>query len=408
MESCAVHMRPMAVRALLALAAMACPELHHEAVTSSVSGVNMCLEGGDGRIEVAMSGAVQSTLPVLEGRVVGASTQALDGNGTTLRFTGLPPGEYALFVSLAYLDFDSSRPQSGAPSQQLLFTARVTIPAWPAPPISDCDCRGRGTWVLPDTPARGALARGWLVQDDSVDAARQLAGGQLRCSTPGVASALRLCVVGDSQGRHLAAALRTLRAGEPPDVASTSLTDREVRVGHGVRYWETIFGTCQDRADRPSDAEAGCWQDARATCDVVLLNFGQWPASGDTGQLPPLPGSGPPWSVPRYEAAVAELLADARAALGSGASRLLWVTTHPHGFTPRVAAGRDWRSGAVLREYARASIRAAERLGVSWADVHSMADVLRDLSYDGAHYKAPVESEIARALQHCATNTPRM
>ena len=144
--------------------------------------------------------------------------------------------------------------------------------------------------------------------------------------------------------------------------------------------------------------------DALATCDVVVLNFGQWAASGDSGLLPPEPPRTSPWSEDRYERAVADVLAEAQAAVSRSASaRLLWATTHPHGISARVAASQDWRTPHVLRLYARASARAAASLGVPVIDAYNIGAALHDLSYDGAHYAAPVESEIARAVHDCAT-----
>ena len=88
--------------------------------------------------------------------------------------------------------------------------------------------------------------------------------------------------------------------------------------------------------------------------------------------------------------------------------RIFWATTHPHGFTRNVASGYDARDSSTLREYAKASMQVAASVGIRYIDIHGMADALHDLSYDGAHFGAPVEPAIAKYVLTCAASSHRL
>ncbi len=47
-----------------------------------------------------------------------------------------------------------------------------------------------------------------------------------------------------------------------------------------------------------------------------------------------------------------------------------------------------------------AATAAAREAGFEVIDIFGPADVVHDLSYDGGHYKAPVERELIRTLLH--------
>ena len=88
--------------------------------------------------------------------------------------------------------------------------------------------------------------------------------------------------------------------------------------------------------------------------------------------------------------------------------QLLWLTTFPN---PDVVnfdlksipnLSIDRRAAYNFKLYAAASIDVAEEMDVPYLDVHSMCNVLRDASYDCAHYKAPVGYEMALVILHKA------
>ena len=355
-----------------------------------------------GSIRLCTAPEVFDNSAVVGGRLVGRAAQQLVMSMAppcfVLRFGGLPAGTYQAFVELEYATF----PMNGsfqeahmlAPQSRPLLSASILIPH------RQCGCRdfGAGYWQLPRVPEH--LGTTWITSNSlGVETAASLVGARFHPHGCSIAAhkprRLQLCVVGDSQARHLSGALSALQGGDAIEAAVSTVTDHAMHTGNGVRYWPSLFGPCQRQG-----SETGCWSDPEVlpTCEVVLLNFGQWPASGSSGLLPPDPPNAPPWSVERYEAAVTDVLTSALRTT----ARLLWLTVHPHGITERVLSAQDWRSSHVLQLYANASIRAATSLGVAYMDIHSMADVLRDLSYDGAHYAAPVEAEIARAVHACS------
>ena len=169
-------------------------------------------------------------------------------------------------------------------------------------------------------------------------------------------------------------------------------TDHFVHSGAGVTFTWSSFGRC-DRF--PGQQDAACpWGSLADSCDVVALNFGHWALAENNGD-------GAPWTLGRYSASVSAALS---AALSAGVPRakLLWLTVHPHPDDASVAAATsDWRSGEALRLYAAAGLVAAAAARVAAVDVFSIADAVRDLSYDGSHYSAPVEVGVARAVHRC-------
>ena len=60
----------------------------------------------------------------------------------------------------------------------------------------------------------------------------------------------------------------------------------------------------------------------------------------------------------------------------------------------------EWRTDVVLRLYNEAAVKELEAINFEYIDVFRIANVLHDLTYDGSHFKAPVEREVARVIFH--------
>ena len=102
----------------------------------------------------------------------------------------------------------------------------------------------------------------------------------------------------------------------------------------------------------------------------------------------------------RYAATVRAALLGARDLFPQ--KRLIWLTTHPTGEKPRMYSvpPTEWRTDVVFRAYNEAAIEVMNEMDFEYVDVFRVANVLHDLSYDGNHYKIPVEREVARIIFH--------
>lgn len=83
-------------------------------------------------------------------------------------------------------------------------------------------------------------------------------------------------------------------------------------------------------------------------------------------------------------------------------NKFLWITMHPHGETAFLYGpnAKERRNSYVLNLYSIVSIEICKRMHVHYVDIFSISDVVHDLSYDSAHFKAPVENEIAALVLH--------
>jgi len=127
----------------------------------------------------------------------------------------------------------------------------------------------------------------------------------------------------------------------------------------------------------------------RDSCDVFLVNFGQWDAGWPNGKFT---------SVEDYGKKVENFVKDALTLFSDDKSRIVWMSTNPHP-KPHVelkaCPPKDWRFPHVLRDYNKKSNAIMARHGVA---VFNTFDTLMDVfdeSYDGAHYGP----KITRALR---------
>lgn len=360
-----------------------------------VENVTLCsAPGGHGAFRIANA----SAHAVFRGRVVGDAVQQLRPLGNTHHLSfHLPSGAYRAYIERLYDAFDE-RDIAGSPPPLLqeaivdgyAFTVvryereNATLPCGSA---GVCGSTARwthvsatGAWALNGDPERARAAS---------DAVFHPHG----CFFAPVDAPIRACIVGDSQARHLSGALDELMRGSTKE-ATSSHTNRDVTRTDAVTYVDDRYGECMR-------TPAACAYNL-STCPIILVNFGQWPSGNCADACDRTRPS--PWSIPQYEREVFDALIAGRRAYGD---RLAWLTVHPHGDRADVLGSTmystppiDWRTSHVLHLYAGASMRAARAAGVPALNVHCLGDPLHDLTYDGAHYMHPVETEIARSVYH--------
>jgi hypothetical protein len=135
-------------------------------------------------------------------------------------------------------------------------------------------------------------------------------------------------------------------------------------------------------------------EDLDANCSTAFVNFGQWALSYASGK------DGRPYTVAEFGAAVDELLALLPQFVHQHRKRVWWtsINAFPHGYN--VAEHRDWRWLVPLRLFNAVASARVTAAGLRTVDFSDVAYTLSELSYDMAHYKAPVERQRARLLLH--------
>lgn len=258
---------------------------------------------------------------------------------------------------------------------------------------------------------------------------------QLRpCYSTLIHSNKKICLVGDSQTRHLHNAFSLIfndtdfqayraymsRRRGPHGRDGNDVTEKQVNRSIVSRFFEDNWGNClrNDQTITPAfklhqKKTFACVHDMRPStwirnCSVVVANFGQWDASWAGGSLT---------STAAYEASVERSVSMARTwfediTRQSGpdepAIPFLWATVHPFGESSFLSyRGNDWRFHNVLADYAAASKRACQKHGVDYIDLFSVGSVLNDLAYDSFHFPMIIEKELASILLHevCAYTT---
>jgi hypothetical protein len=326
------------------------------------------------------------------GRIVGPGIKELifnrNGSAAVSRYN-LPRGTYSAAVEMRYEHFDPEAFNLTQAQWLVVFKATFSVPASLCPQsVSKLD----GYW---EGESSNTLSPAFLFGAQAVEAARHenLSYAFERCrlmddndirrcvhGTP----PLVVCVIGDSQARHASDALiHYIQAKHPfleGNLTSTQ-TDKHVPVGTFIHFVDDVWGNWTRWATL---AEV-------QSCNAILFNFGQWPAGWPMGYA---------WPVSRYGTAVRAAALGARATLPS--KRLVWLTNHPNGHADRMATSPpdEWRTDVVLREYNEAAVKELESINFEYIDVFRIANVLHDLTYDGSHFKVPIEREVARIIFH--------
>lgn len=364
---------------------------------------------------------------------------------------GLCPGyDYTLDLRLIHLDFDvnsfKSSSAANAPLVRLSFTApsngsRGRCPR--AAPRNACGLQelenaARGYWRLPADAAAARVVTAMLLSNQTPvcsDAAScaplrglQFVRDDCSLSVPaGCSAALkskRICVVGDSQARHLAYGIMAVLDG--PDAVKSfalyaSVTFHHIPTAAYLRYHDDKWGACFDPSLQPASTNFACNPSVFNDCDFLVVNFAQWDAGWPEG-FPTLPS--------HYERKVDSYLRAAKAfLLDSPAAKLapadsvrddraggnapsdvamgptvLWVssTSHSHVVEMQSHPPKEWRTPPVLEAYNQGARQVANSLGVPFIDIHYPSDVLMNTSYDKAHFVAPVEPVLAGIMLHAA------
>lgn len=210
-----------------------------------------------------------------------------------------------------------------------------------------------------------------------------------------------LCIVGDSQMRHMHAMVVQLLNASAADTFSNLLASRN---GATVK---TVLAS--NVAKFISDSYGG-WHDTSA-CSHVFVNFGQWPLSFATWKHPTLycaaegchkTAPGEPWSLGRYAAQVEKVAQHMVEQRLHHNNTQYWVTinTQPIILRWHQEEGYDWRSEPMLLTYNKVANMIMQRHGIPIVDTYSISSPVNDLSYDNAHYIGNVGFAQARMLLH--------
>lgn len=256
-----------------------------------------------------------------------------------------------------------------------------------------------GYWVLP-TNALPAI--GWL-HDTQVDLCVKCITSTYKfhnCELKKeILAPITWCLIGDSQTRHLANAISRIYLNLPPEIPVFNHSDHRENFHRKIHYFKDTWGGVMDYGGNIDIEQFFTSISNSSACDIVTLNFGQWHLSHAT--------HGQPLSVSKYEAAVRHYISVAVRMFGR--DRLLWLTVHPcgeiisNGNFSIFGSGRlEFRSSHYLGLFAKASVHVAKSLRVAYFDIFSVANAIHDTSYDGCHYKGPLEGEVAWLVYHKA------
>ena len=201
---------------------------------------------------------------------------------------------------------------------------------------------------------------------------------------------MSVAVFGDSQARHLGSALSDLFHAKHQFLdnnMTSTVCDKSFLPSPMVQVFIDNWGYLLLDPKTVLAPEL-------LSCSIFLMNFGQWQAAWRDGYA---------WPVSRYSKAVRIYLLSMRSRFAT--KRLIWLTVNPFPDTPSMymIPPKEWRSQEVLRAYNDAAIKVANELKFEYIDTFKHANGLHDLSYDGAHFKAPLLREVLCFLLLCNT-----
>ena len=301
------------------------------------------------------------------------------GNDTVLRYD-LADGTYEAYIEILFKSFDPNKVfVKRIPAFEPVITDRIEVKGSlkianrQRCSLQDNICHGSwdmhgaaldsGRWRMNRQPELALSVQNATYQPD-------------QCSLPEFrplrSVELPLCIVGDSHARHLSEMLDVLYRGEAPQVASAAHTDRYKPHDSNVTYYDDNYGLCAAEIDCSNNRIRPKVDD----CKVMIFLVGQWRAS-----------EGVP--VPDFYKEFSRALHAIKTKYP--ATKVLVATVQPHGDL----SNRDPRSSAVLSAYASATLSAAASHEMPAVDMHCWTDVLHDITYDGAHYKTPLQYQTA-------------
>jgi hypothetical protein len=308
------------------------------------------------------------------------------------------PGNYSTEVMMLYSDFDKDFIQSSALLENQTFTSATSLFIMPSQlntfSRDSCEAQGlEGTWTVKNDEIRAFLQTTRSYLQDPWPAKHPMIHDLLPTSNesglhfeslcnPIVPKGLldpayincvkqaKVCMWGDSQMRHLYNTIAEALFHS----AGVIMNKKEVLDGHS-----SLTFTMKLYDNFGQDVEGLL---RAGNCSVLIANFGQWPASWTEGY---------PWPLDKYKV---YMEADMRylkiLEQKFEGIHTFWTTTNPHGYVRTMADGHEWRTDPVLDAYHKVTLQLASDHGVNLLDTYSIANPLRDLTYDGAHYKGIV------------------
>ena len=197
-----------------------------------------------------------------------------------------------------------------------------------------------------------------------------------------------LCFVGDSQMRHLAgevaAALEHMKIKFDNN---NHKTDKKVYLSAKSHLIIDNWGSMEFSPAEHSQL---------SNCSVIVVDVGQWQLSWAM-----INQRKEPFRLQEYADLVQRIL---RKYTELFTAKLFFVGSMPFGQNHRIyfpvgEPGKDYRTDIILREFNIVAMDACHQvIGANCLNLFEIGDVLRDLSYDLAHFRAPVGSQSALAL----------
>lgn len=384
----------LAASRLLAAAVSACVSVPRLAESSHVF-VHLC-----NGTTFAVTAPELDPLAVIRGRVNGTAVAELvfereSSQPVWAARLAVPAGAYTAFVELQYERLDPENIWGSTPVNVPLVRGFAFVHPGDVPASAACTSFFEGHWLVDELPAQYGAA----VTTEAVFVPR---GCPLRKELDPLPGA---CFFGDSHMRHLHDEWAGVLESEPLErgtvrAVAHSAVSAYVDDPYGECFAGNMpFGTTGRFASRVHTLlhwRSRC-QPARS-CSVVLLGFGQWFVSHAIGDHA---ARAPHLSASAYAARVVEALRSANQSY----PHVVWLTSHPLGErwpSMYTRPPTEWRTDGVLRAYNRAAALAAADAGFEVYDLFGMSNAVHDLTYDGSHYKAPVEREIARMVAAAA------
>lgn len=197
-----------------------------------------------------------------------------------------------------------------------------------------------------------------------------------------------ICLVGDSQIRHLALVLYGLFEGLDASFfhAKTLKTDKFVYGNERIHDFDDVWAKMDFL---PSQ------YDLLSNCSTIIVSFGQWHVSHARGGL---------YTPSDYASLTNRTLTKYRSLYPT--HKILFIGTMPFGVFHLIYATVedtemmfDYRNDVVLRALNVAAMDTCRALGsFGCLNLFEVGNALRDLSYDTCHFKAPVINQLGLAV----------
>ena len=187
----------------------------------------------------------------------------------------------------------------------------------------------------------------------------------------------RICLVGDSHMRHIQHGISSLIINDleyhnqDPLIGKPEAhldSDKTIGESDNVMF-------IPDRWGNPWGAHN------LSACTDIFANFGNWPASYETGSSA--------WPSHQY-ALAAENQAEFLMSLRQEGKHVYWINSPSHAPDPGRTGIDDWRSDRLLSLYNSISHQAVAHKTIPVIDQYSITDPLHDMAYDKYHFKGLV------------------